>query len=130
MAFSDGIRQFKAELRTRSRDQFFGTANEVARSVIEGSELTGAPGQPVDTGHEKAGWIPAYTSPTRFEMTNKVEYAEAIEDGVGPHGPVAYGNTGKPGASTVGGSHSVKKTIDGFQAIADHVAQKIAGGDG
>lgn len=114
---------FKATLRSRGKDQFFGMANEVARSVIDGSEITGAPGQPVDTAALKTSWIPAYTSPTTFQMTTNSEYAQPVEDGVGSKGqPVTYGKK-------TGGSHSVKMTEAGIQAIADKVARDIAGGD-
>lgn len=95
---------------------FDGTLDELARSVIDGSELTGAPGQPVGkTGRLKRSWKTARPAPDIGEVSTDVEYAPIVEDGeMRLHSPV-------------GGSHSVKLTVAGFDNIVDAVAQRVAG---
>ena len=91
---------------------------EVQRSVVEGSELTGAPGQPVDIGTLKGSFIPSFLvrSGTRVvwrTVTNLV-YAPFIEAG------------NYVQRSAVGGPHSVAKTRTGWVRIVDSVARRHA----
>jgi hypothetical protein len=49
-------------------------------------------------------------------------HAQAVEDGVGPHGPRVYGKK-----NNIGGSHSVALTIAGAQRVVDQQVQRVAG---
>jgi hypothetical protein len=64
---------------------------EAQRSIVEGSELTGAPGQPVDTGFLKGSWSRWYDSPTKQTIGTNVS-AMRRDRGrrrTQPHGPRA-----------------------------------------
>lgn len=118
MTFSADIDRFLAKLEQQRRDLFVGVATETLRSIQEGSPLTGAPGQPVDTGHLRASWQLLFEGPTVALIQTNVVYAPGIEDAVGPHGPIQL-------RSQVGGFHSVKMTRAGFQRIVAAVAQEV-----
>lgn len=113
-AFGDQIAGFTRRVETKSKAVFVGVATEVQRSVVNGSPLTGAAGQPVDTGRLKASFIGEFKSATEWELTTDVPYAPAIEDGVGQFGPLTL-------RSETGGFHSVKLTAANFDRIVEHV---------
>lgn len=89
-------------------------ASAVHESVQTGSPITGAPGQPVDTGFLRASWQLSFPSKDVAEISTNTEYAEAIENGVGPHGPMTV-------KSPVGGFNSVALTRMNFDRLVDHV---------
>jgi hypothetical protein len=99
---------------TMLQDLFVGSATEALRSIQEGSELTGAPGQPVDTGALKASWQLVFDDPNHATIGTNLVYAEPIEDGVGKYGPLTL-------RSSVGGFHSVKQTAANFDRIVSAV---------
>lgn len=103
------------------KDSFVGIVEECTRSVVEGSELTGSDGQPVDTGHLKASWQTVFESPTHAVIGTNVKYAESIEDGL------SYAHGGKPMTlrSEVGGFHSVRKTMAGIEHIKQAVVARV-----
>ncbi len=135
MTFSNDLRVFAEKLERRGKDVFVGSTVEVQRSVVEGSELTTAPGQPVDTGFLKGSFIPEFISPTEWQITTNTSYAPAIEDNLqssfderGKDRPPDLRPKGgsRPSIkSTVGGNHSVKKTRAGWQRILDHVNEAV-----
>lgn len=122
MAFSDDLEAFALKVETRSRLLFERATEEVQRSVVDGSEITGAPGQPVDTGNLKGSWIPQLLAPWSWQTTTGVEYAEPIEEGIGPHGPLTL-------RSAVGGFHSVRLTRAGWGRIVEAARTEVVGRD-
>jgi hypothetical protein len=88
------------------------TGRAVQIAIQFGSELTGSPGQPVDTGNLRNAWIRENPSENVSIVSTNVEYAQSIEDGIGPHGPLTL-------RSAVGGFHSVALTVAGFDRIVD-----------
>ena len=94
------------------------TSLATLRMKVEGSSITGAPGQPVDTGALRASFVDDFVSPTSWRIQTNIEYAPAIEDGIGAHGPITL-------RSKVGGHHSVKKTVAGWERIVDHVTRNV-----
>jgi hypothetical protein len=88
-----------------------------------GGQLTGAPGQPVDTGNLRNSWLLTQEGPVRWRVSTNVEYAPFVEDGIGRWGAVRYGQK-----NGIGGSHSVKKTILGFPRILEYVSSLRANG--
>lgn len=111
-------REVTLALESALRDVFVGTANEALRSIVEGSELTGAAGQPVDTGFLRASWQVTFDGGSATIGSNAA-YAEPIEDGTGKHGPLTL-------RSKVGGFHSVKTTVANFDRIVIAVKDRIA----
>ena len=90
-------------------------------SIQTGSPITGAPGQPVDTGNLRASWQLAFPSADVAEISTKSEYAMPNETGVR--------HDGRPYVqrSPVGGRHSVALTIAGFQKIVDVATEQVGG---
>lgn len=100
---------------------FTGIVEEATRSVVDGSEITGSEGQPVQTGALKASWQTVYESPSSAIIGTNVVYAPSIEDGV------SYAHGGRPLTlrSEVGGFFSVRKTVAGIGAIKDAVVARV-----
>jgi hypothetical protein len=122
MSFADDLQRFTAKVETRTRDVFVNVAAHVLTSVRDGSPVTGAPGQPVDTGNLKASWQLRFDSPTSAEVSTNVEYAPQNEDGIARPGGGQY--TQK---SPVGGRFSVAITAAGIQKILDAEVVKAGG---
>lgn len=99
---------------------FTQTALGVHDSIVFGSAVTKAPGQPVDTGYLRSSWVPNFTSAYTFETSTVAEYAPAIEAGVGPHGPMTL-------RSAVGGFHSVELTRTNFDRLVEDVTRRTIG---
>ena len=132
MSFESELRAFVTKTERISKDIFVATTVEVRRSIVEGSELTSAPGQPVDTGSLRASWTDDFTSSTTWQIGTRQSYAKLIEENgdadadVGDSsGDVKLG-VGRPSIkSTVGGHHSVKLTRAGWQRIVSHVQRTV-----
>jgi len=114
----DGLDAWAKEIEGRIVDVVTEGGIEVQRSVVEGSEITSAPGQPVDTGNLKGSFIPERVSDLVWETTTNVEYAEAIENGVGAFGALML-------RSQVGGFHSIALTRGGWTRIMDKVVERV-----
>lgn len=56
MSFADDVKRFSLKMESRSRDVFLGCVQDVHEGIVVGSPLTGAPGQPVDTGYLRSSW--------------------------------------------------------------------------
>lgn len=127
MSFGDDTRSFTLLARKRLGAVFLAAAEEAHRSVVDGSVLTGAPGQPVDTGYLKNSWIFEPKTPETIEISTNVSYAPAVEDNAresyDPRGvdrPKSLDSSrGAGGAtkSTVGGNHSVKLTVAAWPRV-------------
>lgn len=120
--FSAGLRKMAVELERKTLSVFADLATEAHRSVQMGSEITGAPGQPVEEGTLRGSIHLAFETPSRATITTSVDYAEAVEEGVGPHGDVVYG-----AKNGIGGSHSFALTIAGIPAITEVVLARHGG---
>lgn len=134
MTFSGDLQKFSRKIETLTNDVFVGVVEECERSIVSGSEITSAPGQPVGQygvgynqgavgGFLKGSWQRWFTSPTEAHIATSAVYAPSIEDGVS----YAHGGTDMNLRSSVGGFHSVKMTIAGFQRIVDYVVRKQGG---
>jgi hypothetical protein len=116
MSFGTDLHGFKVALERTTQEVFVAAVLEVQRSVVHGSEITGAPGQPIDTGHLRASWQTTFDSPTSALISTNVEYAQAVEDNVQGH---RFRNHGP---------HSVHLTEIGFPKIATAVARRLSRG--
>lgn len=119
---SEHLRLIPAQARAHVEAEFAEIVVEAYDSIKFGSTITGAPGQPVDTANLRNSWLFEFGDPLHATISTLIEYAVAVEDGVGPHGPVKYGLSG------VGGSHSVSLTLLGMPLIAEtvHARRKAA----
>jgi hypothetical protein len=120
---SDFLRELPDRALVVVDTHFPEVAVEALNSVKFGSILTGAPGQPVDTATLLNSWILEFLTKYRARISTPLEYAEPVEDAVGPHGAVAYGRK-----NNIGGSHSMALTIMHLQNIADAVAARMKDG--
>lgn len=111
MTFSGDIKRHQEKRDRRIRRIFIRTTEEVRRSVVSGSPLTGSPGQPVQTGALRASWVGRFLTPDRWRITTNLAYAPVIEAGAG-----------LTLRSTVGGFGSVAMTRTGFANIVRFIA--------
>ena len=118
MSFDKDMQAFRVKLNQRLGDVFVNTVQGVHQSVVEGSPVTGAPGQPVDTGALRASWQIQFVGPQEALISTNMEYAPAIEEGYGPHGRMTL-------RSAVGGFNSVKLTRANWQRLVDSVAARV-----
>jgi hypothetical protein len=121
MSFSSDIASFNAKTIQKLDQVFDGVADEAFRSIVFGSEITGAPGQPFDpendpnAGKLRDSWKIDRPSATEAVIATDVDYAPNVEDNIeGAH----FRNHGP---------HSVKLTVTSFDRIVDVVGQKVAG---
>lgn len=112
--FTEQVRAFALKVQAKNQSTFARVVELTTESIVQGSAITGAPGQPVDSGALRASWQTVYDTPTSAIIGTKIEYAPFIEDGVG-RGPMTL-------RSQVGGFHSVKLTIAGFGRIVEAAA--------
>lgn len=116
MSFTSDLDRFarKVEGRTRRIAQI--SREEVERSVKWGSEITGAPGQPVQTSKLRGSWQPRFLNPYLWEISTPTIYAPFIEEGFYKQ------------RSPVGGPHSVKLTRGGWQRIVSFAQREVVRG--
>lgn len=144
MTFTEDLRRFELKTKQRAQDVFVNVAAATKSSIVDGSPVTASPGQPVDTGYLKASWVLDFRDRTTAEITTNVAYAPYIESRIrsdfdpkgvtgrygvkgGQVGPALPGGSTKRHKSTVGGAHSVKLTIGGFQRLVDTVVARMGG---
>lgn len=123
-SFSQQLQAFAQKVEQRNRDIFVGTTTEVTRSMADGSELTGALGQPVDTAALRTDWATNgnFTGPWQWETGTNKDYAEVIEYDLPTPSGKNFSQTQK---SPVGGCHSRAATIGGWQNIVNHVTGEV-----
>lgn len=116
MSFSSDLKGFSAKLAVNSQALFVNVASHAHQSIVDGSAVTGAPGQPVDTGNLRNSWQLTFETPTAALISTNVEYAPFIEDNVrGVH----FKNHGP---------HSVKMTKAALPRIVDVETAALNGG--
>lgn len=116
-AFQDALDTFARDARERLLDCAQFAFEEVQESVVHGSALTGAPGQPVDTGFLRSSWVASIVAQGVQEISTNVAYAEFIEDGGNDLAAFTL-------RSEVGGWHSVKLTEAAWLDIVDVARRK------
>lgn len=129
MSLGDDLDRFYETLLQRERDVFVGVVGDVKGSIQEGSAVTGAPGQPVDTGNLRVSYQETYPEEWLGQVATAAEYAESIEEGQQPPYVREDGTQVTPRPmelrSEVGGFHSVRLTRTGFQRLVDAVVRKV-----
>lgn len=113
ISFGTTIRKFSRKAKFDTVETYMGTTDEIHRSIVFGSEITNAPGQPVATANLRDSWIPEHTGPMQWQDTTKVDYAQHVEDNVRG---VTFKNHGP---------HSVKLTKAGYKNIVEHVLRQV-----
>lgn len=130
MSFADDLKRFTTKIQNQTAEIFNGVGEECLRSIQEGSEITGAPGQQVGQygpgyhpgqvgGALKGSWQRWFVSPTEQVIATDSPYAEQEEDGV------TYRGTAITQHTSVGGPHSTMLTAAGFSKIVEIVTQRV-----
>lgn len=137
MSFAADLNRFAAKVQALPPLVLAGVTTRMHQSIVgtgQPDPLTGAPGQPVDTGFLKDSWTIAIT-PSEGRIETNVAYARVIED----NNPAAYNSAGatneranpdgisRPSVkSKVGGNHSVKLTLAAADRIQAQVVRELA----
>lgn len=109
-----------------------GVTSELYASIVDGSPLTGSPGQPVGQygpgyhpgevgGDLRTSWQIEFLSPDTARVITNSQHAKQNEDGIARPSQGTYIQR-----STVGGRHSVALTLASAQKIVDKVAAEYA----
>ena len=121
MSFRDDLARFVVAVRPRPQAVLVGVATKLQQSIKgTGSPdpISGAPGQPVDTGFLRDSWV-LEVRPGEAEISTNVAYAPGIEDGISASGtPIAF-------KSKVGGAHSVKMSVAAGNAFQRAVLTEL-----
>jgi hypothetical protein len=120
-AFGDQIAAFTKQVTQRESAMVRGLTDFAFESIRDGSPNTASPGQPVDDGDLYKSWTKGFdneANPRVGVVSSDATHANAIEQGVNPHGPVHFHHGGGPG--------SVAATIHAFTWMVEIVAEKVA----
>lgn len=130
--FGEALQRFTVKVETRSQTVFLNTVSAAYESIVNGSALTGSPGQPVGQygpgyhegevgGELKASWQTIFDGPWVATIgSNAQSHNLQNEDGIARPGGGAYRQR-----STVGGRHSVALTRAGIPRIVDDETRKV-----
>jgi hypothetical protein len=117
MSIAQQLAAFNTRLRRKVNVLPVQAVDEVFRSIVYGSEITTAPGQPVDKGTLRDSWVREEVEPgiERITSTDNPLKVASIENNW-------RGATLK---SSVGGFHSVAITRLGFNRIVEVVNERL-----
>ena len=123
MSFSDEVQRFVDEAKARVELVGGKCADAVFESVVHGSPVSGAPGQP-DSGDERgydliASWERKRIGETEWLIGTKLHYAPWMEEMLMPSGKALTQR------SSVGGPHSVKLTVAAWPQIVEHTVKQL-----
>ncbi|HUT58417.1 MAG TPA: hypothetical protein VNA25_11285 [Phycisphaerae bacterium] len=122
MSINPPIADVVAMIHQRQRRLFVRVAEKMQESLVFGSDVTASPGQPQQTGDLRRSWQLTFPEEWHARSASGLEYAPAIEEGIGPYGKLTL-------RSVVGGFHSRALTRTGFQRLVDaSVAEVLKGG--
>lgn len=118
--FSKGLADFHRKIAAFDASLLDEVGDLMYQSIVYGSALTGAPGQPRKEGDLIASWRKERPSETSVAVVSDSPYARPNEDGLR--------EGGKPYVqrSPVGGRHSVKLTRRGLQRLVNQAAKNVA----
>lgn len=117
--WDEALNRFAAQkLTVVPRKIFVGVVESAKVHIQEGSPITGAPGQPVQSGELKRKWFVRYDGNKAF-IYNPLIYAPFIETGISWHG------TRMKVRSAVGGFRSIAKIRLNFQRLIDWVVVNV-----
>lgn len=117
--FGADLQKFVLLVRERQKAVFKDACAMAEESIQNGSAISGAPGQPVQTGKLLLSWQLRLDSDTQATIDTNSLYAPAIEDGVGKYGPLTL-------RASRGGFHSVKLTVAAWPQLIAAAQAKAA----
>jgi hypothetical protein len=120
VSFSEEMVALAEQIDRENNSLLDRVADTMLESIVNGSELTGAPGQPIaegdvpNAGKLWSSWRKSAPTNESRELSTDVEYAIDVEDN--PRN-LQFAR---------GGAHSVRLTLAAFDTIVDH--ELAAGG--
>jgi hypothetical protein len=118
------VRYLNASVEGHGELVFVGFVTHSHKSIVEGDEISGSEGQPVDTANLRTSWgAPIFLSKTEALSATNVPYAQSNEDGIARPGGGPYRLR-----ASVGGRFSIQLTVDAAQRIADFEQARLGGG--
>jgi hypothetical protein len=118
--FGEALQRFTAKVTTRSQAVYSGVVAATHESITKGSGVTGAPGQPVDSGELVTSWQVLPVAPWITDVVTNAPHARSNEDGIARPGGGPYRLL-----SPVGGRHSVRLTITGMDRLVEAEVRKV-----
>jgi len=149
MSYTDDLARWRKRLEQTLQDVTVASALKAHESIVAGSPLTGAPGQPVDTGYLRSSWVlgiggtPAFrvdgdgkdappkgtgtaTPPSPPQFVGAERYKAELVTNVRYAPYIEDGLRGQ--RSTVGGPGSVKLTRAAWPRIVADAVREQGGG--
>lgn len=120
MSLHDKVQKWAARKKVQKAQVVNNIVRHIYQSIVYGSPVTSAPGQPVKTGNLRDAWVILLTSfgqRVQCDMV-KAPYAKIIEDGIRAGRQLVL-------RSKVGGFHSVKLTVAGYELIVRYERRAI-----
>jgi hypothetical protein len=121
LKFQSDIRKFVSKTSKNMSAIGRGSAHAALNSIKYGSEITGAPGQPEQSGALIDSWVMEERGVASALIYSDSSYARQNEDGIARPGGGPYIQQ-----SARGGRWSVSKTKSGFSRLVDYVTETIA----
>ncbi len=119
--FAAGLSKFDLKCRATVVQVFDGVVSLVGESIVVGSGITGAPGQPEDL--RDGDWRRAPEGELVALVSTKDKSARSVEDGIS----YKHGTPLKKLKSSMGGFHSVKLTVAAGDRIVQSVVTSVTG---
>jgi hypothetical protein len=121
MSFGLDVKRFSAKAANRAREVADLATHLAWESIVEGSPITGAPGQPVDAGALKGSWTENYGKLKNEILQNNppLIYAPMIEDGTRAGRALTL-------RSQVGGFHSLALTRIAWGKLVDEAVRRTS----
>lgn len=144
MSYAEDVRRWVLKVNERTRDVVTASALKAHESIVAGSALTGAPGQPVDTGYLRSSWIVAFNAAPSYPP-EPPQSTTGRTDATPPNPAAPQGEVGRSLSATittnveyapyieegvratrsaVGGPGSVKLTRAAWARIVDTAAKE------
>lgn len=114
-----GLNRFQRQLAAFETDLLPELGALMHQSIVHGSRLTGAPGQPVELGDLLRSWGVSFPSPTSVQVSSDSPYARPNEDGVRAGGKPYVQRSAR------GGRHSVRLTRRGLDKLVGQAAENV-----
>jgi hypothetical protein len=119
MSFKADMDAFVAKVRKREQNLYNACVRHVKRSIVYGSPVTGAPGQPVDSGDLRRSFRTKRIGRRERTVSSPLIYGPIIEDN----------KRGATLRSKVGGFHSIRLTRLGWKRIMAFELARAKAGD-
>jgi hypothetical protein len=146
--YAQEISRWVGKVQATTQSVVTDAALTVHESIVAGAALTGAPGQPVDTGYLRSSWIVAFDTAPSYPAPPAAVTTSGRTDATPPPPAPPQGSVGKTYSATVttnveyapyieeglratrssvGGPGSVKLTIGAWSRIVDTAAKRQGG---